>query len=127
MNAFLLDGRAIDWVLALVVLESLALVGWRVVTGRGPAPAALIFNLLAGAFLLLALRGALAGASPGAIASALTAALAAHIADLAGRWNAQPAAAAQPATRMRATIAFKVPKPRKVARPRPRKSESAHV
>ena len=53
MNAFILDSGAIDWVLALVAVESVALVAWRVATGRGPAPVALIFNLLAGAFLLV--------------------------------------------------------------------------
>jgi len=127
MNAFIVDSGAIDWVLALVAFESVALMGWRVATGRGPAPVAFIFNLLAGAFLLLALRGALAGASAGAIASALAAALAAHVADLVWRWNAQPAVETKPAARMRATIAFKVPKARKAPSPSPRKSESAHV
>jgi hypothetical protein len=87
MATYLLDGRAIDAIVALVAIEGCVLVTWRTLTGRGPAPAALVANLLAGASLLLALRAALSGASPTMISVCLMIALAAHGADIVGRWR----------------------------------------
>jgi hypothetical protein len=87
MATYLLDGRAIDAIVALVAIEGCVLVAWRTLTGRGPAPAALVANLLAGASLLLALRAALSGASPMMISVCLMIALAAHGADIVGRWR----------------------------------------
>jgi hypothetical protein len=86
MTALVLDGRAIDAIIALVAIEGCVLATWRARTGRGPPVAAVVANLLAGVGLLLALRGALTGASPAAISACLAIAFAAHIADLAGRW-----------------------------------------
>jgi hypothetical protein len=82
-----LDPRLLDLALALLALEGAGLIGWRFATGRGPAPRALIANLLAGAFLLLAGREILTGAGPLWIAAALTAAFVAHGLDLAARWE----------------------------------------
>jgi len=113
MAEFLLDGRAIDWILGLVALEAVALALLRHLWRRGPSPLALVGNLLSGAFLLLALRNALAGASPGLIGLCLAGSLVAHLADLAARWES-PADAAGPrsaAARVRATISVRVDKP----------------
>jgi len=85
--AYLLDGRAVDLILALVAVEGCGIIAWRALTGRGPPAAIILPNLLAGASLLFALRYALTGASPEAIAICLAAAFAAHGADLAGRWG----------------------------------------
>lgn len=82
------SGRIVDLILVLLVLEGLALVAWQRWTGRGPQPGGLIANLLAGAMLLLALRGALTGAAWPWIALPLALALPAHFADL-GRLTAR--------------------------------------
>jgi hypothetical protein len=87
MAASLLDGSAIDAIVALVAIECLVLVAWRVRTGGGPPIPTTVANLLAGACLLLAAREALTGASAGAIAACLAFSLVAHLADLAGRWG----------------------------------------
>jgi hypothetical protein len=88
--AYLLDGRAVDVIIALVAIEGCGILAWRALTGGGPSAAIILPNLLAGASLLLALRIALTGASPGAIATCLAAAFAAHGADLVGRWGKSP-------------------------------------
>lgn len=88
---FLSDPRFIDAILVLVGLEAVGVLGFRALSGTGPAPRAFLCNLLAGGFLLLALRHALAGASPHAITISLALALAAHLGDLVLRWNASPA------------------------------------
>jgi hypothetical protein len=87
MAAYLLDGRAVDLILALVAIEACGFMAWRAMTGRGPPAGIILPNLLAGASLLLALRIALTEASPGAISICLAAAFAAHGADLAQRWG----------------------------------------
>jgi hypothetical protein len=116
----LLDGRAIDWILGLVIVEGAALVALRALAGRGPASLPLLGNLLSGAFLLLALRNALAGGSPATIGLCLIASLVAHIADLVGRWEGLASRVRAPARRpdMRATLSLRVSKTR--IRPAPR-------
>jgi hypothetical protein len=79
------SGRVVDLILALIVLEALALALIHRRTGRGIAPADFLPTLLAGACLLLALRAALAGSGWVWIAAALAGALAAHLADLRRR------------------------------------------
>lgn len=88
MGALFADGRIVDLVLGLTLLEAVALVAYHRRTGRGVAPADLAGNLLAGVCLLLALRGALAGAWWGWIALCLSGSLVAHLADLRRRWRA---------------------------------------
>jgi hypothetical protein len=80
-------GRIVDVILVLVVIEWIALVVYHRLTGRGIATPQLTRNLLAGAFLLLALRGALKGVGWTWIGLALTAALFAHLGDLRRRWQ----------------------------------------
>jgi hypothetical protein len=82
MADFFAHGHAIDLILALVVVEAALLIRRRLVTGRGPPPAAILANLLSGTFLLLGLRSALVDAWWGWTALCLLAALAAHWADL---------------------------------------------
>ena len=107
-----IGAQSIDAILLLVAIEALALFAYRIATGRGPSPMPMLFTLLAGGFLLLALRAALNGASAATVSAFAAAAFVAHGADLASRW-----AAASPAQapRMRATITLKVPEKRKPA------------
>lgn len=88
MADLILSGGIVDLILALALVEALGLVVYRRLTGRGVPVGALVWNLLAGAGLLLALREALAGAAWQTIAACLGAALAAHLADLRQRWHA---------------------------------------
>jgi len=88
MTEFITSGRAIDLVLLMVLLEAIALTAYKRKTGRGVAGLDLIANLLAGACLMLAVRGALTGASWQWIALFMSAALLAHMADLWRRWKA---------------------------------------
>jgi hypothetical protein len=82
------SGRVIDLILALVVLEALALVIFHLRTGRGVSPVALMPSVFAGVFLLLAVRGALVGSAWGLIDLCLLGAMAAHFADLWQRLRA---------------------------------------
>jgi hypothetical protein len=91
MRDLFASGRVVDVILALVVVEAIALAGWRRLTGRGLALRALAANLLAGGFLLLAVRAALVGAEWIWVAASLLAALLAHLADLAARLTANRA------------------------------------
>jgi hypothetical protein len=86
------DPRYIDFALAIIALEGLALLAWRAKSGNGPAPRALIANLAAGACLLFVARALLTGAGAVATLVALILALAAHIFDLVSRWERAPEA-----------------------------------
>jgi hypothetical protein len=87
MAEFYASGRVVDLVLAMVVLEALALgLLWRR-TGRGVPPGSLLPFLAAGAALLLALRGALTGAGWMWIGLCLLGSLVAHAVDLRSRWR----------------------------------------
>lgn len=90
MDALFVGGRVIDLILALMAVEAAALAGLYYMTGRGITPVRLLPNLLAGAFLMLALRASLAGAGATAIGSWLALGLVGHLADLAVRWSRKP-------------------------------------
>ncbi len=112
MAEIFISGRVIDFIVALVAVEAIALLALRAVLGRGPAPAAFVGTLLAGTFLLLALRNALDGGSWTWIAGCLLAALVAHLADLALRFErVEPVRAKAP--NINATISMRVSKPRR--------------
>jgi hypothetical protein len=85
MRDLFASGRIVDAILILVVVETVALAFYRRLTGRGIAVRALIANMLAGGFLLLAVRAALVGADWTWVGASLFAALLAHLADLATR------------------------------------------
>jgi hypothetical protein len=87
MPALFSGGRAIDLVLAFVVLEGLVLLAaWRF-AGRGLSPREVVSALVPGACLMLALRAALVEQSGVVIAAWLFAALVSHLTDLALRWK----------------------------------------
>ncbi|MDZ4842181.1 MAG: hypothetical protein SH859_08570 [Hyphomicrobium aestuarii] len=78
---------AVDAILALMVLEGLALIAYQQWTGRGIAPLAVVVNLTSGAALLLALRAVVSGWGTAVVVACLLLSFAAHIADLALRWR----------------------------------------
>jgi hypothetical protein len=81
------SGRIVDLVVALMAAESLVLLVYRWRKSQGPAPADIACLMLAGLFLLLALRAALTGAGWMWIAAFLFASLLAHLLDLQRRWQ----------------------------------------
>jgi hypothetical protein len=81
------NGRFVDLILMLVAIEAVFLVLYWRSTRRGIAPMDLLPNLLAGAFLLLALRLALGGAGWALCCASLAAAGLAHLVDVARRWR----------------------------------------
>lgn len=78
----------VNAVILFTVAEGLLLLAWHAWTGRGPSAPAIVANLLAGLFLLLALRSVLAQHGWEMCALWLAAAGAAHAADLWRRWPA---------------------------------------
>lgn len=81
------SGHLVDAILLLVVGEIIALTllwRWR---RRGIAPVDLIPNVLAGGFLLLALRLSLGGAGWMACSASLAAGGIAHLIDIRRRWQ----------------------------------------
>lgn len=87
MAALFTSGRIVDLILALMLVEGLALAAYHGLSGRGPAPLDVVANLGAGAALLLALRFALTGARWEVLAGTLAAAGVLHVADLARRFR----------------------------------------
>lgn len=85
MAALFASGRIVEIILALVLVEGIALAILHARTGRGPAPLPLACNLAAGAALMLALRASLVGAEWTAVSGWLVAALAAHCGELGWR------------------------------------------
>lgn len=85
MEQLFLSGRIVDIIVALVVVEAMALALFHALTGRGLALRAVAANLAAGLLLMLALRAALVDAHWTWIAALLAAALLAHVADLGSR------------------------------------------
>jgi hypothetical protein len=81
------SGRLIDLILGLVLVEAAVLTVFHRRTGKGVAPRDLVGLLLAGGFLLLAVRAALVGAAWVWVGLWLTLALLAHLADLTMRWR----------------------------------------
>lgn len=79
------SGRVAEWVIAVLVLEALAILMIRKLGGRGPGLAAVLPFLLAGGCLLLAWRTAAAGLSWPVPALLLLGAGVAHLLDLARR------------------------------------------
>lgn len=109
-----MSGVIVDFIVLLLVVEAFAVLLWRRATGAGPAPLAFVCNLMAGGFLLLALRNALAGAAGVWIALCLIAAFLAHLLDLRMRWRGgeRPAPPAPVPSALRAALS-----PRSFERP----------
>jgi hypothetical protein len=89
MQTLLSSGLLVDLVIALTVVEGIALALYHRATGRGVAPRDYALNLASGLCLMLALRSVLAGAQWHWTAAALAAAGLAHGADIARRWQRQ--------------------------------------
>ena len=87
MTALFSDGRFIDIILAALALEAAAVALLRLTRGGGPPLPGFFCTLLAGGFLLVALRASLEGAAPVWTGLALLAAGAAHLADVMSRWE----------------------------------------
>jgi len=86
MIELITSGRVVDFILVLVVIEFVVLALHHRRSGRGIAPGAILPNLLAGAFLLLALRTAAGSGHAAWVALFLLLALVSHLADLKRRW-----------------------------------------
>jgi hypothetical protein len=81
------NGRVVDLILVVVVIEAAALILYWRRARRGVAPFDLLPNLCAGAFLLLALRVTLAGDGGLTATGCLAAAGLAHLTDVYRRWR----------------------------------------
>ncbi len=81
------SGGIVDAIVVLVIVEALLLLAVRRRLPGRPSALAVVANLGAGLFLLLALRAALAGAGWPWLAGSLALALVAHLVDLALRWG----------------------------------------
>jgi hypothetical protein len=81
------NGRLVDLVLFVVVLEAVALLLYWHRVRRGIEPFDLLPNLCAGAFLLLALRATLAGSDWMIASGCLAVAGLAHLTDIYRRWR----------------------------------------
>lgn len=88
MDDWFASGRLVDAILLLVVAEVVALTLLWHRRRRGVAPADLLPNVLAGAFLLLTLRLTLGNAGWIYCGASLAAAGLAHLVDLSRRWRA---------------------------------------
>ena len=128
MADMILNAAVIDWILVLIAFEAMAVLGWRALTSRGPQPLPFISNLVAGAFLLIALRGALSNAAPGWIAACLFAGFLAHFADLAARWSNERGAVQQEpaANHIRATVKVRTSPSHHRPSPQTQKDEAAN-
>ena len=87
MSELFASARVVDLILALMLFEAVMLIVIRATTSRGIPTLDLLCNLLAGAGLLLALRGALLGVKWWWIALPLLLALGGHVVDLWRRWR----------------------------------------
>ena len=87
MSQALADGSLVDVVMAVTVLEALALLVYRARTGKGVAANQFLVNLLSGLSLMLALRLVLASAWWGWVATCLLLSGLLHATDLWRRWE----------------------------------------
>lgn len=87
MSDIFASGRIVDLILVLMFMEAIVLTFYYRRTGEGVTPSSVASLLIPGAFLLLAVRGALTGAAWHWIALLLLAAFMAHLADIKQRWR----------------------------------------
>lgn len=88
MEEFFTSGRAIDVILAVMVIEAILLIVYRTKTRSGPTVAQTVSNIASGAMIMLAVRSALTGAGWEQTAMFLLAAFVAHLVDLKLRLGA---------------------------------------
>jgi hypothetical protein len=87
MAGLFANGRLVDLILIVVIVEATALLLFWRYARRGIAPGDLLPNLCAGALLLLALRITLGGGGWGPACGCLAAAGVAHLIDVSRRWR----------------------------------------
>jgi hypothetical protein len=87
MSAWFANGRVIDAILLLMIVEGAVLCFVRARSGRGLSFRAVATLLTSGGALMLALRAALIGAPWEIISACLLVGLAAHLVDVATRWE----------------------------------------
>lgn len=87
MSEWVLGTGLIDAVIVLTLIEGLALVLYRRITGTGVQLRDFGINLVAGFMLMLALRSHIAASHWGWTAAFLAAAGAAHATDIWSRWK----------------------------------------
>ena len=87
-SALLAGPRLIELIIAVTLLEGVALTAYHRTTGKGVAPKEFAANLLSGLCLMFALRNALLGQSGALTALFLSASGLIHAADLWRRWKA---------------------------------------
>jgi hypothetical protein len=87
LQQIITSGRIVDFIIAIMVMEVMACVAWRWHSTRGLSLPEISSMVLAGFFLLLALRSALASADWRWIALFLLGSLIAHLFDLKMRWR----------------------------------------
>ncbi|MCA3325332.1 MAG: hypothetical protein INF75_14490 [Roseomonas sp.] len=80
--AFFASGQVADLMVAVLLVEALALLAFWRLTGRGLSPRSIAALVLPGVFFALALRAALTGAWWGFVSLSLTAAFFAHACDV---------------------------------------------
>lgn len=90
MAEWMSDGRLIDLIVLLVLIEWVAFAAWHRRTGKGLSGGKLLPNLAAGLCLMLALRSALTDASWMWVALFVALSGVAHVADLWCRWPRRP-------------------------------------
>jgi len=81
------SGRIVDIMIAFVVIEIVALLVYRRLTGRGVPTYSLLVNIGAGVSLMLALKAVFVGAAWTIVAACLLGALVFHTLDVAQRWQ----------------------------------------
>jgi hypothetical protein len=88
LQQLITSGHIVDVIIAIMVVEVIICMAWRRHSARGLSLAEISTMVLAGAFLLLALRAALTSADWRWIALFLLGSLIAHLFDLKMRWRA---------------------------------------
>jgi hypothetical protein len=89
------SGAIFGVILALMILEACVLIPYYQRTGLGIAPLPLLYNLLAGGGLLLAIAAFILKAPWACTGFALGLALIGHVADLSHRWQGERSRASQ--------------------------------
>ncbi len=89
MQAWIESGRIADVMLVIIAIEIIALIVYRLVSGKGLPVATVICNAGAGGSLMVALKLVWVNAAWHWVAAALLGSLVFHTIDLAQRWRAQ--------------------------------------
>lgn len=89
LQAWWQGGQLVEFIIALTVLEAVALLAYHRLTGKGLSPGHYALNLASGLCLMLAVRSVLLGQDWRGTVLCLSAAGLAHGTDLWRRWQSQ--------------------------------------